>query len=215
MFLSDFGMDREAVDLVRDRAIPDGGRVLFPFSLGGGTLSHEEVSITGRVKKAEKGLFLAAPDRYGIRTAAFFFPDVLEMLLFYDRHPKTAFANAALIIDPLPPTREALAFFRESFGHVRSHVIVASNSLYGICRTIALAAMLNGREPKITREGEAVLVRMDGKEGKYTADRYGYGRFARDFRIPRTTGAVWPRGFASFTEMYGKNNERLRACSGH
>jgi len=210
MFLLDFGLGKDTVALVRGKAVPDGGKILFPFSLGGGTMTHEEVAITGQVKKAEKGLFTVLPKPYSIKTKAYFFRNVLEMLFFYDRHPKTAFGSALLVVDPVPVVAEGVDFVRSSFRHVRNHVIVSSNDLYGTCRSIVLSALIDGRRPEIAKSDGSLSVRMDGKEAGYDAEKFDFRKFARDFQIPKTTREMGPKGFRTFTELYNKHGNGFK-----
>lgn len=205
MFLSNFGLSDDAIQLISGNVIYEKGRIIFPFSFGvEKDFSAEVISINRHVEKANTGLYIVEPYKYSMKRVAYFFQNMLDLLFFYDNNIKTAFNSAVLVVDPLPPNNNHIQLFKQKYINVKEFVIVSSNDFVGKCREIILSSYFNNTNARVNMFDETLYINIDNKEMIIHVDKFDYKKFIKFYSFPKTTKVIKPKGFKTFTELYNK-----------
>jgi len=187
-FLHHLGFDQETVGLVLPHAVIGKDSAYFPFS---SAHDGETLYIDRTVRRAARGLFVLDPGPDGVKSAAYYFASVHDLMCLYQRGNRPALQNALLVVVSLIIEKKHFDHLREGYPTIVRHYIAVPDDI----ARVKIAAALSGKDVRVSVRNESVIVGDSVRERTY--HRFVFSRYARDFKIPpniRTTKNTknWP-----------------------
>lgn len=174
MFLRYLGFDPETIELVSPRSVVEKESIRFPFLF---TDDFETIFIDKSIKRSKSGIFLVSPDRSMIKSVAYYFASVYEMMCFYQRSNRRSFKNTLFVVTPMVIEKKDLDYVISQYPTIVKHYLALTDNI----RLIKISSFLSELNIKVSIVDEKLFVTNDRKGKHYL--RFSFSKYAKDFRI--------------------------------
>lgn len=174
MFLRYLGFNQETLDLISPWSVLEKESVNFPFLF---TNDFETLFIDKSIKRSKSGIFVISPDKSRIKSAAYYFGTVYDMMCFYQRSNKAAVNGALLVVTGLFIQRDNIDYIKSTYPTIVKHFILVPDCI----GQIKISSFITGFEIKILSIDEVLILSNEHKNKQYS--RFSFSKFAKDFGI--------------------------------
>lgn len=174
MFLNHYGFDQKTTKMILPKVIIEKESVRFPFSF---TQEEEIIFIDKSIKRAKYGLFVFDPIPGELKSIAYHFASVYEMLCFIDHNKNDTFHQCLFVVSALVLEDKYYDELKKCYPSIIKHNILISDNI----RLIKLSSILSELHLKVFISDTKMIVQNERKNITYT--HFRFSKYAKDFKI--------------------------------